>query len=348
MLYKTHQRYGLLSGLLGIPLLVTIGLIPIITMSMRFSDAVLVVLMLIFSMLGALFGSEFPDCDSYGGQMENGKIKKGSIPSQKHPTISKIFRTFGVKHRGKFSHDYASLALFFGSIWLIQRFGLSFMQNNLVSTHSKSIALFFQIIAIFLIYWLSREIAIKYKFSKKGKKNKNPLMYYAILFSIFIIVYLTTTFFGFTSFNFFSAFSALKTATFVRTILNILVIFIWIGAYSHLFADMMTNEGVNIFGKRLAPAKMVLKIKKFPFVPILLFGCIGYYLSQINGLIAGSVIGAVMYFAVIKTDLKTGSAYEDMCYLIVSILCIPAVILAFISVTGGDVQGFLNTLGLIK
>ena len=299
-------------------------------------------------MLGALFGSEFPDCDSYGGKMANGEVKKGSIPSQKHPLISKIFRTFGVKHRGKFSHDYASLALFFGIIWLGQRYGLSFLQNRLSTNFSTGLAILFQLIAIALIYWISREVAVKYEFSKKGRRNKNPIMYYAILLSVFLLIYLTTTFVGFTSFNIFSATSALKTATFVRTILNILVIFIWVGAYSHLFADMMTNEGVNIFGKRIAPAKMVLKVKKVPFIPVILFGAIGYYLSQMNGMIAGAVIGAVLYIAVIKTDLKTGSAYEDMCYLIVSILCIPAVILAFISVSGGDVQAFLNTLGLMK
>lgn len=348
MLYRTHQRYGLLSGLLGIPLLVTVGLIPIITMSMRFSDALLVILMLSFSMFGALFGSEFPDCDSYGGKMSNGEIKKGSIPSQKHPMISSIFRTLGVKHRGKFSHDYASLALFFGIIWLAQRFGLEFLQNRLSTNFSTGLAILFQLIALILIYWISREVAIKYKFSKKGKRNKNPLMYYAILLSVFLLIYLTTTFVGFTSFNIFSATSALKTATFVRTILNILVIFIWIGAYSHLFADMMTNEGVNVFGKRIAPAKMVLKVKKLPFIPVILFGSIGFYLGQINGMISGAVVGIILYIAIIKTDLKTGSAYEDMCYLIVSILCIPALILAFISVSGGDVQGFLNTLGLLK
>lgn len=349
MLYKTHQRYGLLSGILGIPLGVTIGLIPIITKSMRFSDAVMVILILLFGILSALFGAEFPDCDSYGGVIKNGdrkgEIKKGSIPSQKHPFISKVFRTFHVKHRGKFSHDYVSLAVFFGLIWLAQQYGLKFLQS-FIGTGNIIIILFFNLFAIFLLFWMSRELAIKYKF-KKNKKYTNNGIYLLLILAIFVTAYLITSVTGFTTLNIFSATGAFSSATFVRTIVNIIVIFTWIGAYSHLFADMLTNEGVHFAGLKIAPAKVVLKVKKVPFLPPIIFGALGYYLGQVNGAIGGAIIGIVLYIAITRTDLKTGSAYEDACYIIATVFCIPALMLAFINITGGDVNVFLRTLGII-
>lgn len=349
MLYKTHQRYGLLSGLLGIPLFVSIGLIPIITKSMRFSDTILVLLIILYSNIFSLFGSEYPDCDSYGGKMANGEMKKGSIPSQKHPLISKIFRLCGVKHRGKYSHDYASIGFFFGGLWVLQHFLLEIFQNRLVASNGGTYAFIFQIIALWLLWFLSKEISAKYKFHKKNKNKPNAqIIYITMTISILICLYLLTTTLGFTSFNFYNVQSAYKTAIFVRTIMSITILFTWIGAYSHLFADMMTNEGVYCFGFKIAPAKIVLKVEKFKILPSLIFGGIGFYLGQINGMILGIVIGIAVYLSIAKTDLKTGSAYEDACFMVVTVLCIPSLVLAIISISGGDVIGFLRTLGLVK
>lgn len=348
MLYKTHQRYGLFSGIIGIPLLVSLGMIPIITKDMRFTDAVMVMFMVVYAILYALFGSEFPDCDSYGGKMENGEMKKGSIPSQKHPLISKIFRLCGVKHRGKFSHDYASILGFFSLLYFLQYIAIKTLNKLLVGVNSSTVALVIQLIAILLIINLGREIAIKYKFIKKNRKKPNVNFNTNVIWIGTVIgVYILTTLVGFTSLNVMSVENAYNTLPFIATILKVIVIFGFFGAYSHLFADMLTNEGVSIFGFRLSPAKLVIKINQFFFIPLILFGGIGFFISQVQGLITGLVIGFVLYIAIKKTDLKTGSAYEDVCYLIVTILCVPATILAIISITGGDVQAFLSTLGFM-
>lgn len=346
MLYKTHQRYGLLSGLLVIPACITLGSIPIITFGMRITDAILVMFIVTFSIIGALFGSEFPDCDSYGGKMANGEYKKGSVPSQKHPLISTIFRTFGVKHRGKFSHDYASLTFFFSIIYLLQYFGLNFLQNNLVSKGEPNLAKITNLIALGMIYFLSREIAMKVLFSKKFRKKQNFIFNSVITGSIFLGIFLITTTFGFTTLNFSNPISTLNTMVFLRSIMGVFVISVWVGAMSHLFADMMTNEGVHIFGKRLSPAKMVIRITEYPIVPVLFFAIIGGFIGKIQGIIVGVILGYVIYKFIKKTNLKTDSDYEDVCYTIVTILCVPALILLVISITGGDVASFLNILGL--
>lgn len=345
MLYKTHQRYGLLSGLMGIPVLVSIGTIPVVTLGMRFTDAILVSFLIVYAVISALFGSEFPDCDSYGGLMDNGEYKKGSIPSQKHPIISSIFRFFKIKHRGKFSHDYASLTFFFGLLYVIQRYGLLFLQNKMIETQSSAIAIFVNISTLLLLYFLANELKMKYTFSKKGRKNKNPLIKNFLTVGFFVFLYLLTTLGGFTSFSFVNYANALSTLVFLRTILNVVVIFTWIGSMSHLFADMATNEGVYFFGKRLSPAKVIISLTKYPFVPVIGFLILGFFIGYIKGAVIGAIVGFAVYHSIKTTKLRTDSAYEDLCYLIVTILCIPATIVLVISLTGGDVMSFLRLLG---
>lgn len=348
MLYNTHQRFGLLSSLMGIPFFIYLGIIPVLSLSLRFSDFILVSLLLLVSLLSASFGAEFPDCDSYGGIIKEGsrkgEVKKGSIPSQKHPFISKIFKFFNVKHRGKFSHDYVSLFFFFGSIFLLQRYGLLFLQKLLPN---MLVGMIFNILSLLILLWISREIAIKYLFNKKIR-NRNKNMYLLILGGTFIFLFLITLSIGYSTLNIFSGVNAYKTAVFCRGILNIFVLFTWIGAYSHLFADMITNEGVNFAGKRISPAKLVIAINKLFFVPAILFGALGFYLNGLNGMYVGIVVGVVVYFSISKTDLKTGSSYEDFCYAVITFLCIPMLIITFLSVTGGDVMGFLKLIGILK
>ena len=319
MLYKTHQKYGTLSGLIGIPIAVTTGLLPVVTLGMRFSDAILTITLVTIAMISASFGAEFPDCDSYGGRMKNGEMKKGSIPSQKHPFISKMFRAFGVKHRGKFSHDYASLALFFGICLFISTWFTKLLVHK-VANGSSLFATISQLLIIYIAYLVSADIVNKYKFKiRKGKLGLlEGLAFTGILFVSLVVLIMMGGFIN--PLLIASTTVGMKSSILLTAIVKVFVIFTWIGAYSHLFADMMTNEGVNIFGKRLAPAKLVLKIKKLPLI--------GKWLLQ--------------------TDLKTGSAYEDMCNLIVTILCVPAIVLAFIAITGGDVIQFLHVIGILN
>lgn len=53
----------------------------------------------------------------------------GSIPARKHYFLQKLFKYGGVKHRGKFSHDFASLGLLFGGMYLF----VDSMFGNLMS-----------------------------------------------------------------------------------------------------------------------------------------------------------------------------------------------------------------------
>ena len=320
MLYKTHQKYGRLSGLIGIPLAVTTGLLPVITLGMRFSDAILTISLVTVAMLSASFGAEFPDCDSYGGKLKDGSgYKKGSIPSQKHPFISGMFKVFGVKHRGKFSHDYASLAVFFGLVLLLSNWFTELVVHR-VASGSTLFASLAQLFILFALYLISDEIISKFKFNvRKGKLT--TLEGYIFKIVLFVGLVLLLMMGGFINPLLIASTSVgMKSAIFLTALTKVFVIFTWIGAYSHLFADMMTNEGVNIFGKRLAPAKLVLKVRKIP------------------------IIGKML----LTTELKTGSAYEDVCNLIVTILCIPAVVLCFIAITGGDVVEFLNVIGILN
>lgn len=74
MLYPTHKKYGILWGLLMIPVAVTIGIIPVVTSDMRNGDLLLILVAVYMGMRGALFGARFPDIDS-----------PGSIPARRYP-----------------------------------------------------------------------------------------------------------------------------------------------------------------------------------------------------------------------------------------------------------------------
>lgn len=113
MLYPTHHRYGQVYGFGGAAIGAGLGLLPVINLSQATSfsgligDIIIALLFVYVCYRGSVFGSEFPDIDS-----------PGSIPARKHYLIQKIFKLFKVKHRGKFSHDFTSLLIVFGSIYL--------------------------------------------------------------------------------------------------------------------------------------------------------------------------------------------------------------------------------------
>lgn len=112
MLYPTHKKYGQVYGLLAIPLAVSFGLIPEVNLgdssSQIVGDAILAMIYMWVAYSAALFGAEFPDIDS-----------PGSIPAQRHPILKMMFKYGGVKHRGKFSHDFTSLGLLFGGMYFL-------------------------------------------------------------------------------------------------------------------------------------------------------------------------------------------------------------------------------------
>lgn len=295
MLYRTHKKFGVLWGVLGLIISIMVGLIPAMSDSMRITDKIYLGWLFYVSMRGSIFGAEFPDIDS-----------KGSIPSRHHPFIRNIFASLGIVHRGKFSHDFASLALFFGIILFGWDVSKTFLMSNV--TEHQTIILG---VGIWMIFILSKDLidVLLYVTLKNYEKIKRVNMIAKVvgfLISLVLAWMLGLITFGSDPSN------IVQSANFVFPTVTLWIIFTWVGAYSHLFADMLTKEGVNLFGKRIAPARVVLLVKKIPLI--------GRFL--------------------LPSGLLTGSGYEDSCRMVVVILTIPAVVCLFIVATGGDLQQF--------
>lgn len=309
MLYPTHKKYGILWGLLGIPIGVLIGLIPVISSEMRGGDLFIMVMTVYMALSGALFGARFPDIDS-----------PSSIPARRHPIIQKIFVATGVKHRGKFSHDFASIGIFFLVIYLlISRAGVNLIEY-IATTDSTLIHSLTYLTIIIIVYMIGLEVVgelMEFANKTRNKKmwvilnkrkymialvNVGWLMLVLILSGVFNIKSLVTGQIGVQN--------ALWSATVVVVLLKVFVVFTLVGAYSHLFADMTTKSGVSIFGIKLAPAQVILKVRNIP------------------------LIGKIL----VPTEFKTGSGWESFVSKILSILIIPAGILAFMVLFGFDIK----------
>lgn len=109
--------------------------------------------------------------------------------------------------------------------------------------------------------------------------------------------------------------SALHSGMILVASFKLYVIFTLAGVYSHLFADMTTKAGISIFFKPLAPAKVILKVKKIP------------------------VVGKLL----VPTEFTTGSKWEDYNRRFITIVCIPAFLLAVGSIIGFDLTGLWGT-----
>lgn len=128
MLYPTHKKYGQMFGLVGIGVGASMGLMPSVEVVDSgfveiMGDTLVVLMYAMVAYRASLFGAEFPDIDS-----------PGSIPSQRHPVLQKLFKMFGVKHRGKFSHDFGSLLIFFGMIYLFVDMFLGSMMTDYLNS----------------------------------------------------------------------------------------------------------------------------------------------------------------------------------------------------------------------
>lgn len=315
LLYPTHKKFGIYWGLLMIPIAVMIGLIPSISADMRKTDLVLLVVSVYMGMRGALFGSRFPDIDS-----------PSSIPAKKHPYIHKIFQKFGVKHRGKYSHDFASIGLTFLILYILVAFGGERILLVIYDDH-KFLNVLVYLGCLFFIHMISNDILDIFQAIANIQKNKkmfaiieNNKLKFSIILSVIMILTLTFTgiveLIGVLTFNI-STVSAIKIMTLVIVSLKVYVIFSLVGAYSHLYADMTTKMGVYIFGKQLAPMKVMLAFKKIP------------------------IIGKIL----VPTEFKTNSEWENLNNLVVTLLCFPASVLAFLFLIGFSIDDILKVLG---
>lgn len=108
MLYDTHKRYGQVAGLVALPVVAGSGMVDFSFDGFVANDSVILTvaalaLFVLVALQSSMFGAEFPDIDS-----------KGSIPAQNHRLLALIFRACGVKHRGKFSHDFLTQTVLWG------------------------------------------------------------------------------------------------------------------------------------------------------------------------------------------------------------------------------------------
>lgn len=316
MLYKTHQKFAQLFGVVGLTAAYASDILPTFSTSYNISDNVLIGTLIVMGYSASTFGGEFPDIDS-----------PTSVPARRYPLIHKIFRVFGVKHRGKFSHDYASIALFF-SIILV---GLNFLMNNFWDNQEVM-----GVITAYFVMFYGREIGNEIAFSMSNNdRQRKKLRIPSILGGMVIVgvFFLMMGWLPLTS----NPTTLLKSMNALKPIVNVTVIFAWIGAYSHLFADMLTNEGVYILGQRISPAKWVMRLNKVPFlIPVIMVG-LGFALGGEVGAVASGAMGVFMQYIIAKTDLKTGSDYEKMVYKVVKLVLIPAVAVLIFTAFGGAI-----------
>jgi membrane-bound metal-dependent hydrolase YbcI (DUF457 family) len=124
MLYDTHKRYGQVAGIAMMPVAASLGVLELdLGMVNGVESSLMNIGALLFygvvALMASMFGAEFPDLDS-----------PGSKPAQKHKILAFLFRTLGVKHRGKFSHDFVSQTILWGLIYT----GLLFVEVSLATT----------------------------------------------------------------------------------------------------------------------------------------------------------------------------------------------------------------------
>lgn len=329
MLYRTHTRYGQLFGVVGMIYAFSMSLIPALSLSYTGGMNILIMILTYLAYRSSLFGAEFPDIDS-----------PGSVPARKWVIIRRIFSAFDIKHRGKFSHDYISLAVFFGAFYLLGKLASMFLYANDGLTIMVTIG---------LLFFIGKDIGNVTAFNvikkRKGVKStlldrKRSRLSFLIGFVFTVVMFFVLKIFGYVPDG--SMGGSIQSSAFVYRVYGVFVVFTWIGAYSHLFADMMTNEGVNIFGKRISPARVVLAFNKIPFLPPLVSAALGYFSGGEVGAVAGLIIGVVIYFMISKTGLRTSSKYEDMCRMIVTYLLVPSVLILVYVMSGGNINTILN------
>lgn len=296
MLYKTHKKFGYTFGFVALILSFINGWMVAFNQVGGFYNKVMVFILVYTAIRGAVFGSGFPDIDS-----------PGSVPARHYPFLRRVFKVLNIKHRGKVSHDYITvtlifIAVYFGVNWLIQ--------------YAFTSPILMLVLASYVCYNFSRDMMnnIVFKLVKDKKKRKTILAITKPVGAVLLLILFVT--FGFIRLGT-GPVSLLATSNFIGPVLRQWIIFGWVGAMSHLFADMLTNEGVHFLGFDVAPAKIVLLVKKLPLI--------GKFL--------------------ISNDMKTGSSYEDGWNLVVTVMMVPLFILVLMGMMGGDVTGLVALLG---
>ena len=146
MFFRFRQGFGLT----GIAVGASFGLLPVVNVSSMnsFSEvsSEIFVSFLFFYVcyLGSLFGAEYPDIDS-----------PGSIPARKHYFIRRLFKLFQVKHRGVYSHDFISLLMTFGGLYLFLDFVVgpfmrSLLENGVGNAELTPLVALFRLLSLLI------------------------------------------------------------------------------------------------------------------------------------------------------------------------------------------------------
>src|SRR5690625_1087091 len=303
MLYPTHKRFGILWGLLAFPIGIFIGTVPVMSLDMTANDIFMIIICCYIGMRGALFGAEFPDIDSHT-----------SIPRKKHPILGKVFDAAGVKHRGKYSHDFFSIGATFVIIYFLAAvIGDQFIQS--VAT-GNSLAGYLAYMGLLVFVWITDISMVDFILwianMIKNKKmwaivNANRIKIGGVI-GVFLMMILFVS--GVLSLKAMLGGVELRQSL-PASIMLVASLKVYIGfslavAYSHLFADMITKQGVSIFFIRISPMGVVSKVRKIPIV--------GKFL--------------------VPLDPKTGGKFEDLVRFIVTIACVPATFIAVMAISG--------------
>lgn len=296
MLYKTHKKFGYVFGLIALVLSFLNGWMVTFAMARGFQDKILIFFLVYIAIRGAVFGASFPDIDS-----------PGSVPARHYPFLRRVFNVLKIKHRGKVSHDFISVTVIFALVYI----GMNQILNLALSK-----PLLTKVLGFYLAYIIARDIINQLAFYivKNKKKRKKFTQLFKPLLAIGI--YIIFTVLGYYHMGD-SPVNLLHTNNFIAPMLRVWIIYGWVGSMSHLFADMLTNDGVWLLGFELAPAQIILLVKRMP------------------------IVGKKL----LVNDMKTGTRYEDGWNLIVTVAIIPLTILAVYAVFGGDIGAVLTMIG---
>lgn len=293
MLYKTHKKFGYLFGLTALLISLMNGWIVSLVIAQGFYNKVLTFMIVYMAIRGSIFGASFPDIDS-----------PGSVPARHYPMLRRLFKGFGIKHRGKISHDYFSITVIYGVSYLVMSYALNV---------AKTVDAVSFILTGYLMYWISRDIInqVVFKLIKDKKRRKGLTTILKPLGAIIFYVLFSIT--GFISLSQ-GGLGLIQTNNFIAPVLKTLIIFGWVGSISHLFADMLTNSGVWAFGMEIAPAQVILVVRKLP------------------------VIGKRL----LVNEMKTGTRYEDIWNRIVTVMILPLGLLVLLAISGGDIHQIIG------
>lgn len=322
MMQPTHLKFGVAWGLLAIPVAVYTGLIPSLQEGFRAEDLIFIIIGLYACIKGALFGSEFPDTDH-----------PTSIPSRKHPILSKMFevgrsitgetegKTSKLKkkwfaHRGIMSHDYLMHVLYWGVLLYIVNI---VSQKVMVSiSEGVGVGIIVYLLVLFIIWTFANDLTHLSRFllSKAGfkiDKGKQSLYHIGVFVgSVLIVIIFLSKNFGGSFGDILTGDLGLATTSLLAMWffygLKVFIIFTFIGCVSHLFGDMITVSGVYFGTIQIKPMSVFYILTKIPFLNLAFDG------------------------------FRTGGRWEKINSTIISIVIIPATVLAILSVLGWDMS----------